>query len=121
VSKTPEEPRVVITDSKLLWRILDNLFQNICKYAQPGTRVYLDLNKKHDGVDILLRNVSRDLLNMDGEILLERFVQGDPSRSSEGSGLGLSIAQNLAGLIGGKLDLVIDGDLFKVILHLPKG
>ena len=121
VSKTPEEPNIVVTDSKLLWRVLDNLFQNICKYALPGTRVYLDLNKKPDGVDILLRNVSRDPLNMDGEILLERFVQGDPSRSSEGSGLGLSIAQNLAGLTGGKLDLTIDGDLFKVILRLPKG
>lgn len=121
VSKAPEEHSVVVTDSKLLWRILDNLFQNTCKYALPGTRVYLDLNEKPDGVDILLRNVSREVLNMDGEILLERFVQGDPSRSSEGSGLGLSIAQNLAGLIGGNLDLMIDGDLFKVTLHLPKG
>jgi signal transduction histidine kinase len=119
VIRTPAGPCLVMTDGRLLWRIMDNLFQNICKYALPGTRVYVDLNREEKGAGILLRNVSRTPLNQDGEVLLERFVQGDPSRSTEGSGLGLSIAQSLAGLIGGSLELQADGDLFKIILHLP--
>ena len=113
----PEEPCVLNTDGQLLWRILDNLLSNVCKYAQPDTRAYFDLETSGTETVISLKNTSANPLNISAEALMERFVRGDASRSTEGSGLGLSIAQSLARLLGGELELQIDGDLFKAVLR----
>ena len=115
----PEEDLVIHADGRHLWRIFDNLLNNIYKYAQPGTRVYLNLEKKERQLKIIFRNTSKCALNISGEELKERFVRGDSSRNTEGSGLGLSIATSLTELMGGRFELVIDGDLFKVILTFP--
>lgn len=115
----PEEDLVIRADGRHLWRIFDNLLNNIYKYAQPGTRVYLNLEKKERQLKIIFRNTSKCALNISGEELKERFVRGDSSRNTEGSGLGLSIATSLTELMGGRFELVIDGDLFKVILTFP--
>lgn len=117
--RKPDEELVIRADGRHLWRVFDNLLGNIVKYAQPQTRVYLNLQKKADLVEIVFRNTSRYELNMTGEELKERFVRGDSSRNTEGNGLGLSIAQSLTELMGGTFGLVIDGDLFKVILTFP--
>ena len=114
ILKKPEEPVTVMADGRHLWRILDNLMNNICKYAQPGTRVYLNLEQKDGKAVMTFRNMSKYQLNISGDELMERFVRGDSSRNTEGSGLGLSIARSLAQLQGAQLDLVVDGDLFKV-------
>lgn len=111
---------VTEADGRLLWRVLDNLFQNAAKYAQPGTRFYASLEQGAGEKRLILRNISRQPLNIAPEELMERFVRGDESRSSEGSGLGLSIAKSLMELMGGKLTLTLDGDLFKVTLHFPE-
>lgn len=103
-------------DGRLLWRVFDNLLSNACKYAMPGTRVYLTTEAKNGKVKIAFRNVSREPLNISAEELMERFVRGDASRNSEGSGLGLSIAKSLTELNHGTLDLAVDGDLFKATL-----
>ena len=99
-----------------MWRIFDNLMNNICKYSLPGTRVYLDLEKKGDSAAVSFRNISRDRLNISPEELSERFVRGDASRNTEGSGLGLSIAGSLARLQNGSMEISIDGDLFRASL-----
>ena len=114
ILKKPEEPVTVMADGRHLWRILDNLMNNICKYAQPGTRVYLNLEQRDGKASMTFRNMSKYQLNISGDELMERFVRGDSSRNTEGSGLGLSIARSLAQLQGAQLDLVVDGDLFKV-------
>ncbi|MBE6969570.1 MAG: HAMP domain-containing histidine kinase [Ruminococcaceae bacterium] len=111
---------VTVADGRLLWRVLDNLFQNTAKYAQPGTRFYAALERDKQEKRLILRNISREALNVAPEELMERFVRGDESRSSEGSGLGLSIARSLMELMGGALTLTLDGDLFKVTLHFPE-
>lgn len=108
-----------MADGRLLWRVLDNLMSNICKYAMPGTRVYLSTEAGEDGVRMVVKNISRYPLNISADELTERFVRGDSSRSTEGSGLGLSIATSLMSLQGGDFRLTIDGDLFKVTLTLP--
>ena len=109
----------ILMDGKLFWRVFDNLFGNICKYSMPGTRVYLNTEVKEGILQISLRNISLYSLNITSEELMERFVRGDRSRHTDGSGLGLSIAKNLVELQKGKLELVIDGDLFKAILSFP--
>ena len=111
----PGEPHIR-ADGRLLWRVFDNLLSNACKYAMPGSRVYLTTEAKDGEVRIAFRNVSREPLNISAEELMERFVRGDASRNSEGSGLGLSIAKSLTELNHGTLDLAVDGDLFKAIL-----
>ena len=108
-----------MADGRLLWRVLDNLMSNICKYAMPGTRVYLTTEREGDTARMVVRNISRYPLNISADELTERFVRGDSSRSTEGSGLGLSIATSLMSLQGGGFRLTIDGDLFKVTLTLP--
>ena len=113
----PEDPCVLATDGQLLWRVLDNLLRNVCKYAQPDTRAYFDLETSPAETVISLKNISASPLNVSAETLMERFVRGDASRSTEGSGLGLSIAQSLTRLLGGELELQIDGDLFKAVLR----
>lgn len=114
--KAPEEPVTIMADGRHLWRVFDNLLNNICKYSLEGTRVYLNLERKGNQAVITFRNISRYSLNITSEELMERFVRGDSSRNTEGSGLGLSIARSLVELQNGTIDLVVDGDLFKVIL-----
>ena len=114
----PDAPISVLADGRHLWRVLDNLFNNAVKYAQPGTRVYIDVRRLDGGAVISVKNISRDRLNVSSEELMERFVRGDTSRHTEGSGLGLSIARSLTELMGGTFDIFIDGDLFKAEIRL---
>lgn len=120
VVNSPEPPANIMADGRHLWRVIDNLMSNICKYAQPGTRVYIDLEKYNGMVIMTFRNTSRYQLNISSEELMERFVRGDSSRNTEGSGLGLSIAQSLTTLMGGNFAIQIDGDLFKAILSFEE-
>ena len=106
-------------DGRLVWRVLSNILSNAVKYAMPGTRLYVDLMELEGKVVISLKNISREELNMDAEELMERFVRGDDSRNTEGSGLGLNIAKSLMELQKGQLQLLVDGDLFKVTLIFP--
>ena len=107
-----------MADGRLLWRVLDNLLSNVCKYALAGTRVYIDLSSRDGRVAVSMKNISRDPLNVNAEELMERFVRGDASRHTEGSGLGLNIAKSLMELMGGTFSLSVDGDLFKAELTL---
>lgn len=116
----PEGPVMMEADGRLAWRVLSNLLSNAVKYALPGTRLYIDLVELDDRVLISLKNISRDQLNVDASELTERFVRGDASRNTEGSGLGLNIAQSLMELQHGQLRLLVDGDLFKATLLFPR-
>ena len=116
VVNVPEAPVKIMADGRHLWRVFDNLMNNICKYSQSGTRVYLDVSERDGKAQITFKNISKYELNITGEELTERFVRGDKSRNTEGSGLGLSIAKSLTELQNGDLEIDIDGDLFKVIL-----
>ena len=115
----PEAPVRMQADGRLVWRVLSNLLSNAVKYAMPGTRLYIDLTVLSGTVLISLKNISREPLNASSQELLERFVRGDASRNTEGSGLGLNIAKSLMELQGGSLQLLVDGDLFKVTLFFP--
>lgn len=117
VVKLPEEDVRVLADGEHSWRIIDNLMNNICKYAQPGTRVYMEIYREGDYGCISFKNVSAGELDISPDELMERFVRGDESRSTEGSGLGLSISGDLAKAQDGRLDISIDGDLFKSIIR----
>ena len=118
---TPAEGTPIISaDGRLLWRVFENLFSNIQKYAQPGTRVYLTCQATDEQVTIIFRNISAEPLNISADELMERFVRGDASRNTEGSGLGLSIARSLTQLQHGTFALAVDGDLFKAILTFPR-
>ena len=112
----PETPVFIYADGRRMWRVFDNLMNNICKYAQSGTRVYLELAVIGSRVVITFKNISKERLAASGEELTERFVRGDSSRNTEGSGLGLSIAQSLTELQGGRLMITTDGDLFKAMI-----
>lgn len=114
-----EEPVWIMADPRMLWRILDNLMTNICKYAQNDTRVYLLLERQGERAVLTFKNISNHPLEIDAAELMERFVRGDRSRHTEGNGLGLAIARSLTELQGGDMQLVTDGDLFKVILTFP--
>ena len=116
VIEKPETPVYIMADSRHFWRVIDKLMTNICKYAQSGTRVYINLEVKEAQVSITFRNTSKYPLNISSDELMERFVRGDASRNTEGSGLGLSIANSLMDLMGGTFRLYVDGDLFKVVL-----
>ncbi len=109
----------VQADGKLMWRILDNLLNNVVKYALAGTRVYVTAQKQGQWVTIAVKNISRDPLNVEADELMERFVRGDSARSTEGSGLGLNIVQSLTQLQHGRFQLTVDGDLFKAEVMLP--
>ncbi len=117
VTRQPETPVTILADGRRLWRVFDNLMNNICKYAQRGTRVYLTLEERDGQAVISFKNTSRAPLDIPAEELLERFVRGDAARGGEGNGLGLSIARSLTELQKGTLDLTVDGDLFKVVLR----
>ena len=116
VTRAPEDPLYILADGRRIWRVFDNLMNNVCKYSQPGTRVYLSLEKQGSDAVFTFRNTSREALDIDPDELMERFVRGDASRGTEGSGLGLSIAKSFTELQKGTMDIGIDGDLFKVTL-----
>lgn len=120
VVRKPGETVTALCDGKLLWRVLSNVMSNIVKYTMPHTRVYLDLSLTEHRVILALKNISREELNISAEELMERFVRGDKSRNTEGNGLGLNIAKSLMEVQNGTLELVVDGDLFKVVLTLPR-
>lgn len=113
VLTVPDAPVKIMADGRHLWRVLENLTGNVCKYSLPGTRVYMDLTVRDKKAVITFKNISKYPLNISGDELMERFVRGDTSRNTEGSGLGLSIARSLTELQGGKIDITSDGDLFK--------
>ncbi len=117
VVKLCEESIFILADTKMLWRVFDNLMGNICKYAQGGTRVYLSTEVRGEKVLIIFKNISNYALDIPPEELMERFVRGDLSRHSEGNGLGLSIVRSLMDLQKGNITLAVDGDLFKAILE----
>ena len=117
--KKPETDLSIEADHRHLWRVFDNLMNNICKYAQPSTRAYVNLEQNGQQAVITFRNISKYQLNISSEELMERFVRGDSSRNTEGSGLGISIAKSLTELMDGTFALVVDGDLFKVVLTFP--
>jgi len=119
VTKQTEDELRIMADGRRMWRIFDNLMNNICKYAQENTRVYLSIEELDHQAVITFKNTSRDQLDMSEEELMERFTRGDHSRNTEGNGLGLNIARSLAELQSGSLTLEIDGDLFKAILKFP--
>lgn len=120
ITSLTEEDSSVYADGRYLWRVLDNLLSNCCKYAMANTRVYLELTRGKGKVVLTVKNISREPLNVPPERLMERFVRGDTSRSTEGSGLGLSIARSLTELQGGTFELAVDGDLFKAIVTMPQ-
>ena len=119
VFHAPDEPVMIAADGRLTWRVLSNLLSNAVKYATPGTRVYVEVTKEEDKVLLSIKNVSREELRYSAEELMERFVRGDASRNREGSGLGLNIAKSLMEVQHGTLELLLDGDLFKVTLIFP--
>lgn len=115
----PEDAVYIQVDGRHMWRILDNLMTNIYKYSLPYSRVYMELEQKDGRAVLCFKNISKTQLNISSDALMERFVRGDSSRNTEGSGLGLSIAQSLTELMQGTMKLDIDGDLFKVTLTFP--
>ena len=120
VTSFPEKDIYLQADNRYLWRVFDNLMSNIVKYAQPNTRAYVDLQEDDNHLKFVFRNTSKEELNISAEELMERFVRGDKSRYTDGNGLGLSIAKSLTEAMGGKINLSIDGDLFKAILEFDK-
>ena len=119
VLRCPEEKVMIRADGRLVWRTLSNLLQNAVKYALPGTRLYVDIARVEGNVVISLKNISREELNISADELMERFVRGDASRNTEGSGLGLNIAKSLMELQKGQLRVLVDGDLFKTSMVFP--
>ena len=119
VPEMPDHDVFINADGRQLWRVLDNLMNNVCKYAMSGTRVYLSLQHPANRTVLVIRNISGTALNISPEELTERFVRGDASRNTEGSGLGLSIAKSITELMGGTFHIAIDGDLFKVMITFP--
>ena len=116
----PEKDVYINADSRYMYRVLENMYSNISKYAMEGTRVYTDILEKANTISIELKNVSKQKLNISADELMQRFVRGEASRNTEGSGLGLSIARSLTELQGGQFNIYLDGDLFKVTLEFEK-
>ena len=119
VSDIPEDSIKIMADSRRIWRVFENLMNNAVKYSLSGSRVYLSVNRVDDEAHIIFRNTSGTVINVSPDELAERFMRGDASRTTEGNGLGLSIAKSLTELQNGKMEIVIDGDLFKVTLKFP--
>lgn len=120
IKQTPEVPIFILADGRRMWRVVENLYNNVVKYAMPNTRVYVDVKADNEKVVYSIKNISENPLNIEAEELTERFIRGDVSRSTEGSGLGLSIAKNLTTLQNGEFDIYLDGDLFKVTIIFPR-
>jgi len=114
------EDTFVMADGQHLWRVIENLLVNACKYSVPGSRVYMDITDAGSSLLLEVKNISKDPLNISADELMERFTRGDSSRNTEGSGLGLAIAKDLTSLMNGTFSLSIDGDLFKASIMLPK-
>ncbi len=119
VFRHPDFPVIMRVDGKLVWRVMSNILNNAVKYAMPNTRLYVDLMVLQGNAVIAVKNISRDQLNINADELMERFVRGDTSRNTEGSGLGLNIAKSLVEIQNGQMHLMVDGDLFKVTLIFP--
>lgn len=119
VFESSDRPGFIYADSRRMWRIVENLMTNVCKYALAGTRIYIDVMTENGRVEASVKNISRQQMNISPEELTERFIRGDSARSTEGSGLGLSIAQSLTRVQGGEFEIYLDGDLFKVTLNFP--
>lgn len=115
-----DEDAAILADGRRMWRVFENLFGNIYKYAMPGTRVYVEVYKQQEKIFITIKNISEQPLNIAADELTERFIRGDISRSTEGSGLGLSIAKNLVAAQKGEFQIYLDGDLFKVTIALEQ-
>lgn len=111
-----DEPSIIYADGQRMWRVLENIFGNVVKYAMEGTRVYAEISNRNKKVTFSLKNISAQPLNISADELTERFIRGDVARNTEGSGLGLSIAKSLTELQGGEFKLYLDGDLFKVMI-----
>lgn len=120
ITKLPREPVVIMADGRRIWRVIENLYNNVAKYAMPHTRVYIDMKADEEYAHFSLKNISESALNINADELTERFIRGDVSRSTEGSGLGLSIAKNLTTLMGGDFEIYLDGDLFKVTVSFHR-
>ena len=120
IFRAPKEPVYIHADGRLAWRAMSNLLSNAAKYAQPDTRLYVDIVAVEGRVCISFKNISRDSLNISADELMERFVRGEASRTQEGSGLGLNIAKSMMELQHGTLELLVDGDLFKATLIFPQ-
>lgn len=120
VTQIPDRDVYVRADNRYLFRVLDNLMSNIVKYSQEGTRAYVELKEENGRAHYTFKNISKDKLNISADELMERFVRGDRSRNTEGNGLGLSIARSLTESMGGKMELTVDGDLFKVDVSFPE-
>lgn len=120
VVNMPKEPVIIEADGRRLWRIIENLYGNVAKYAMPRTRVYVELTVVGHMVRFHIKNISEQPLNIDAGELTERFIRGDVARSTEGSGLGLSITKTLTELQKGSFDIYLDGDLFKVTIIFPE-
>lgn len=119
VTRSHQEPILIWADGRRMYRVLDNLFNNAFKYAMTGSRVYVDLYEDEDRVCFIMKNISQEPLNITADELTQRFVRGDASRTTEGSGLGLSIAESLVQLNGGTFKIYLDGDLFKATIVMP--
>lgn len=119
ITKLPKESVRIMADGRRIWRVLENLYNNVAKYALAHTRVYVTMEKQERKVEFSIKNISEQPLDMNGADLTERFIRGDESRSTEGSGLGLSIARNLTTMMGGTFDIGLDGDLFSVTITFP--
>ena len=120
IQEEESEAWIVMADGDRLWRVFDNLLSNICKYSAGNTRVYIELQQSESDFIIIFKNISRDRLNITEEELFERFVRGDAARHTEGSGLGLTIARSLTELMGGKLVIEIEGDMFRAKISFKK-
>lgn len=117
IESLPDEEVLIEADSRYMYRVMENIYMNISKYALENSRVYIDATKTKGKVQIILKNISQDKLNITVDELMQRFVRGDVSRTTEGSGLGISIAKSLTELQNGKFDIYLDGDLFKVVIE----
>ncbi len=117
VENLPQDDIYIEADSRYMFRVMENMYVNISKYALENSRVYIDIEKNEDVVKIVLKNISQDKLNISVDELMQRFVRGDSARTTEGSGLGISIARSLTELQKGKFNIYLDGDLFKVVIE----
>lgn len=113
-------PAIIYADSRRMWRVVENLFNNVCKYAMEGTRVYLDIIVAEGNIEMSMKNISERQMNIRADDLTERFIRGDASRTTEGSGLGLFIAKSFTQVQGGSFEIQLDGDLFKVMLRFSE-
>lgn len=119
ITKLPKESAIILADGRRIWRVVENLYNNVAKYAMAHTRVYVTMEKTEDEVSFSIKNISEQQLSVESSELTERFIRGDEARTTEGSGLGLSIAENLTTLMGGTFQIELDGDLFTATIVFP--